>query len=236
MLSAVARSLSQLLTPPFRTVLAKSVGLALVLVFLLGFGLHRLLVWLATAAEAWAEGMLGTGVHTLLVIASSIVSIAAGLGIVVGAIFLMPAVTALVAGFFADEIALQVEHTYYPQEPIGTALPLGTAALEGLKTGLLGLGIYLFTLPFWLLAGVGVVMFFLATAFLLSREYFELAAMRYRSPQEAKRMRRMHQGTVFTAGLFIAAFVSIPIINFATPVFGTALMVHVHKQLSRGRR
>ncbi len=40
---------------------------------------------------------------------------------------------------------------------------------------------------------------------------------------------------VFAAGLIIAAFVSIPIVNFATPVFAMALMVHLHKQLSGPR-
>ena len=74
------------------------------------------------------------------------------------------------------------------------------------------------------------MIFFLATAFLLGREYFELAAMRYHPVAEAKRLRKEHQGTVFIAGLFIAAFVSIPIVNLATPLFGTALMVHVHKR------
>ena len=44
-------------------------------------------------------------------------------------------------------------------------------------------------------------------------------------------MRRRHQATVFIAGLFIAGFVSIPVLNLATPLFGTALMVHVHKKL-----
>jgi len=33
-----------------------------------------------------------------------------------------------------------------------------------------------------LLAGFGAVMFFLATAYLLGREYFELAAMRLHNP------------------------------------------------------
>ncbi len=30
----------------------------------------------------------------------------------------------------------------------------------------------------------------------------------------------------------IAAFVSIPIVNLATPLFGMAFMVHMHKRLS----
>ncbi|MGZ3289591.1 MAG: sulfate transporter family protein, partial [Xanthobacteraceae bacterium] len=36
-------------------------------------------------------------------------------------------------------------------------------------------------------------------------------------------------------GLFIAAFVSIPIVNLATPLFGMAFMVHMHKRLSGPR-
>jgi len=87
-------------------------------------------------------------------------------------------------------------------------------------------------MPSLLLAGFGAVIFFLATAFLLSREYFELAAMRFRSPGEARALRKANQSTVFLAGLFIAAFVSIPILNLATPLFGTAFMVHLHKRLS----
>ena len=48
--------------------------------------------------------------------------------------------------------------------------------------------------------------------------------------------RKLHQGTVFVAGMFIAAFVSIPILNLATPLFGTAFMVHMHKKLAGPRR
>jgi uncharacterized protein involved in cysteine biosynthesis len=40
---------------------------------------------------------------------------------------------------------------------------------------------------------------------------------------------------VFSAGLIIAAFVSIPIVNLATPLFGMAFMVHMHKRLSGPR-
>ena len=52
---------------------------------------------------------------------------------------------------------------------------------------------------------------------------------------EAKAFRKANQASVFSAGLLIAAFVSIPIVNLATPLFGMATMVHLHKKLS-GRR
>jgi uncharacterized protein involved in cysteine biosynthesis len=76
---------------------------------------------------------------------------------------------------------------------------------------------------------------FLANAYLLSREYFLLAAMRFRPPAEAKAMRRAHRTSIFLAGLIIAMFVSIPIVNLATPLFAMAMMVHMHKRLSQRR-
>ena len=59
--------------------------------------------------------------------------------------------------------------------------------------------------------------------------------MRFRSPAEAKAMRKDNAAIIFTAGLVIAAFVSIPIVNLATPLFGMAFMVHMHKRLSGPR-
>jgi len=232
MLDAAAKAIAQILSPPFRSVLWRSIGLALILVAILGFGLHRLLAWLAGAGELWAEGALGPTYDTPLSILFWVFSIAAGLGIVLGAIFLMPAVTAFVASFFVDDIAEQVEREHYPADPVGRPVPLAAAMWEGIKTALLAILIYLCALPFLLFAGFGFVIFFVATAFLLGREYFDLAAMRFLSPEDARALRRKHTGTVFTAGLLIAAFVSIPIVNLATPLFGMALMVHMHKRLS----
>src|SRR5262249_58185001 len=93
----------------------------------------------------------------------------------------------------------------------------------------LGRGLFVFV------PGCGAVVFFVAPAYRRGRHYFELAAMRFHPPAEAKALRKRHQGTVFTAGLMIAAFVSIPIVNLATPLFGTALMVHMHKRLGGSR-
>jgi uncharacterized protein involved in cysteine biosynthesis len=229
MLDAAVKALSQLFSPPFRAVLLKSAGLALVLIVLAGIGLQRLLAWLATAGTDWLESVLGANAHTLLSILSWILSIAAGLGVIVGSILLMPAVTALVGSFFVDEIALAVERTHYPAEPAGRPPPAIRSLIEGIKTALLAVLVYLVALPFLLFAGFGAVIFFLATAYLLGREYFELAAMRYHPIAEAKRLRQTHQGTVFVAGLLIAAFVAVPIVNLATPLFAMALMVHVRR-------
>jgi CysZ protein len=236
MLDAAIKALSQMFSPPFRTVLLKSVGLALVLVVLIGIALQRLFVWLATAGEGWAGGLLGPGAQIPLTVLGWIFSIAAALGIVVGAIFLMPAVSALVGSFFADDIAFEVERRHYPDDPAGTPVPIARAMIEGVKIALLALVVYLLALPFLLVAGLGIAIFFIATAFVLGRGYFELVAMRHHSVAEAKRLRKEHHGTVLIAGLFVATFVSIPIVNLATPLFGTAMMVHVYKRIATSRK
>ncbi len=235
MLNAAFKALSQILSPPMRSILWKSVGLALVLIVAISIALQRLLAWLATMGEMWAEGMVGPDYSTVLNVFAWIVSIAASLGVVVGAIFLMPAITSLVASFFVDDVADIVEREHYPAEKPGVALPVGRAMAEGVKTALLTVLVYLIALPFVLILGAGFILFFFATAWLLGREYFELAAMRFRTPQEAKLMRKQDSMTVFTAGMFIAAFVSIPIVNLATPLFGMTFMVHMHKRLSGTR-
>jgi uncharacterized protein involved in cysteine biosynthesis len=232
MLDAAFKSLDQMFSPPFRTVLLKSVGLAMLFLAVAAIVMFRLLEWLSGAGMGWLEGTIGSMAHGPLAVLGWIVAIALSLGLFTGAILLMPAATALVASFFADEIAERVERSHYPGDPPGVALPLWLAAVQGAKTALLALAVYLCALPFFLFAGIGAVMFFIATAWLLGREYFELAAMRFHPVAEAKALRRRHQATVFTAGLFIAGFVSIPVLNLATPLFGTALMVHVHKRLA----
>jgi CysZ protein len=236
MLNAVAKALAQMFTPPFRVVLLKSVGLAIAVLIVLGIALNRLLLWLTGEGGQWVEANLGSVAHWPVWALGWLLAFAIGFGLVFGAIFLMPAVTSAIASFFADEIAEQVERVHYPADPPGTALPITRASLEGIKIALLSLLVYLCCLPFLLLAGFGALMFFLATAYLLGREYFELAAMRFHPPHEAKALRRNHRATVFTAGCFIAAFVLIPILNLATPLFGTAFMVHIHKRLAGGPR
>jgi CysZ protein len=231
MLAAVVDAFTQMFAPPLRAILWKSIGLALVLIVAVAIALDRLIVHFIGAGGASVETAFGPHAELPVGAIAWLLSVAAGLGILVGSVFLMPAVTAVVGSFFADRIAEEVEREHYPADPPGKALPLWIAAWEGGKTALLAVAIYLCAAPLLLLAGFGAVIFFLATAYILGREYFELAAMRFRPPAEAKALRKRNATMVYIGGLFIAAFVSIPIVNLATPLFAMALMVHVHKRL-----
>src|SRR5665213_1617550 len=235
MIDAAARAFADLFKPALRRVLLKSIGLALLLIVLIGIGLHHIIAALADSGATWAEQTAGFAPHAAWSALAFILSVMAGLGIITGALFLMPAVTAFAGSFFVDEVAGVVEREHYPAELAGRALPFFRALVEGIKIALLSLLVYLCALPFIFFAGLGVVILLLANAYLLSREYFELAAMRFRPPGEAKAMRKAHSAYIFLCGLVIAVFVSIPVVNLATPIFAMAFMVHVHKKLSGPR-
>jgi CysZ protein len=141
-------------------------------------------------------------------------------------------VTALVAGLFLDDVAEVVEKTDYPADPPGRAMPAIPAlwlALKFLGVVILGNVVALLLL---LLPGINIAAFFLVNGYLLGREFFEFAAMRHRSEAEAKAMRRRNGLTVFGAGLVIAAFLAVPLLNLLTPLFAAAMMVHLHKMVA----
>jgi CysZ protein len=235
MIDAAVKALAQMLTPALRSVLLKAIGLALTLIAIVSIVLQRVLSALAEHGASWAEQTSGFAHHAVWSALAWVLSIMAGIGIITGALFLMPTVTAFVGSFFVDETAEAVEREYYAAEPPGRALPFFRALIEGLKIAWLALLVYLCALPFLLFAGVGVIILFLANSYLLGREYFELAAMRFRPPFEAKAMRKANAAYIFLAGMVIAVFVSIPVVNLATPIFAMAFMVHVHKRMSSKR-
>ena len=124
MFDAAAKAISQMFTPPFRTVLWKSIGLAILILILLAFGLHRLFGWFAGEGAHYLEGLTGPGMQTPLHALLWVLAIMAGFGLFAGAIFIMPAVTSFVASFFSDEIAAEVEHVHYPADPPGVPVPV----------------------------------------------------------------------------------------------------------------
>ena len=94
----------------------------------------------------------------------------------------------------------------------------------------------LIALVLLLVPGINLAIFFLVNGYLLGRELFEFAAMRFLPEAEAKASRRRNAGTVFLAGLVIAAFMAVPLINLLSPLFACAMMVHLHKSVERAEK
>ena len=212
----------QVLSRPLRRILWRSLGLTLALLALLWFGLTRLFGYYLKGNPLSVDYPILDGFAFFL----------AGAGLLIALIYVLPAVSALVAGFFLDDAAEIVERTDFPGEPPGRALPAGRALLYGMRFAGLALLVNLAALTLFFVPVVNVVAFFAANAYLLGREYFELAAGRFRPLTEAAEMRREHRVTVMLAGAMVAGLVLVPVLNLLTPLFGIALMVHVHKRLS----
>ena len=85
MIAAAIAALNDVFSPPFRAVLWKSLGLTLVLLIGVWFGLQALLSLFVALPYPWLE---------------TTIAIVAGLGVFVGLIFLIAPVTALMAGLF----------------------------------------------------------------------------------------------------------------------------------------
>jgi len=100
MLDAAAKALSQMFSPPFRSMLFKSIGLAILLLIGFAIGLNRLFGWLAGVGQGYLDGVIGPGMQTPLHALIWVLAIMAGFGLAAGAVFVMPAVTAFVASFF----------------------------------------------------------------------------------------------------------------------------------------
>lgn len=213
---------------PFRGVLFKSIGLTLLILVGLWFGLQGVF---DAYAMPWVDALL-PGLPSWAGWLGIAAAIIAGLGFALALALLIAPVTALVAGLFLDEIAEVVEREDYPADPPGQAIPALQSFVLALKFfGVVVLG-NIVALILLLIPGVNIAAFFLVNGYLLGREFFEFAAMRFRPEAEAKALRRRHSGTIFLAGLVIAAFLAVPVLNLATPLFAAAMMVHLHKSIA----
>ncbi|WP_322882969.1 sulfate transporter family protein [Sinorhizobium medicae] len=211
-----------------RTVFWKVIGLTLLALVALWFALREVFVWLALP---WIDALM-PGTPDWAGWLTFVVGLFASLGLALALALLLAPVTALIAGFFLDDVAEVVEKRDYPAEAPGTPLPLVEAITGSAKfLGVVVLGniVALFLL---LVPGVNIVAFFLVNGYLLGREFFEFAAMRHRPPAEARLFRAKHRSTVFLAGLLLAAFLAVPLLNLLTPLFAAGMMVHLHKMLS----
>ncbi|MGQ4274480.1 sulfate transporter family protein [Terrihabitans sp. B22-R8] len=218
MIQAALLALRQAFSPQFRSTLFKTIGLALVFLVLLG-------VLLQTLVTRFID--LNNPNYDL------IASILSGMGIFVALIFLIGPVVSLVAGFFQDNIAARVEAEHYPGDVPGQELPTGRSILLAVRFALLVLAVNLGALVLLLVPGVNLIIWWVANGYLLGREYFEFAAMRFLPEEEAKAVRKAYSGRVFIGGLMIAALMAIPIVNLTTPLVASAFMVHVFKGVQR---
>ena len=227
--NAFLRALDDLFERRALAVLLKGVALALALLAAIFVVIAQVIGWVLPDQVTlpfigpvdWIDSVVSWGAVGLMLVLSP---------------FLMAPVASAFIGLFLEEVADAVEERHYPGLPALADKPLAQSMEEALR--FFGVvvaanlaALLLMVVPlFWPFAPL---IFGAVNGYLLGREYFEFAAMRYRTPAEARAYRVQNRGLVFTAGLVIAAFLAVPILNLMTPLFAAGLMVHLHKKLSR---
>ena len=186
MFDAAVKALTQMFSPPFRRVLFKSIGLGAAAD---RADRHRRSIavfsWLADSGAAWAEA-IAWAAHTAWQCWPGCCRSRPALGIITGAVFLMPAVTAFV-GSSSSTRSPRGRAQLLPGRPPGRrAAAWPRAARRHQDRAARHRWSICARCRSCCSRGFGLVIMFLATAYLLSREYFVLAAMRFHPPAEAK--------------------------------------------------
>ncbi len=220
-------ALRDLFSAPFRAVLWKTLGLTALALVALWFAVR----WLFAAVAIPFFAGFAPDMPAWMENAEGFAGFAAGLLLAILLGFLIAPVSAVIAGLFLDDAAEVVEAEN--GGPVGREMPIGRSVILSAKFfGVVILGNLLaFTLL--LVPVVNLFAFFVVNGYLLGREYFTFAALRYRPEAEADATRARHGGRVFLAGLLIAAFLAVPILNILTPLFAAALMVRLHGAVAR---
>ena len=218
MIKAFFNAVNDVTSPEFRSVLWKSVGLTLVLFVGVLLAVETALSFLTLVPWPWLQ---------------TIIAVGTGLGLVAAFFFLMAPVTAMFAGLFLDWIATRVEQRHYANDRPGKPLSTMRSLVFGLQFALLAIAINAVVLPLVFFAGFGIVLILATNAYLLSREYFEMAATRFMSPAAASSLRKDNFLKIYLAGFVPAALALVPIVNLVCPLFATSFFVHIFKSVQQ---
>lgn len=148
-------------------------------------------------------------------------------------VFLMVPVASAFSGLFLEDIADAVEDRHYPGLPPVTPLRLADTIIDSANFLGLLIAVNLLALVLYVFAGPAIpLVFWSINGWLLGREYFTLVAMRRLGRQGAKDLRARHKGTIWLAGVLMAAPLSLPLVNLVVPVLGVATFTHIFHRLN----
>mgnify|MGYP001181377177 FL=1 len=215
MFSALTKGIRQLSDPTTRQLVWLSIGIA-ILTFLILFGcIEMALRFTSIFHTGWMEaiadilGRLAGGILTWL---------------------LFPAAISAVVGLFLERAVRTVEARHYPalppiedRPPVESLLTAGKflVILVALNLALL---FFIFTGPLYL------ILYYLVNGYLISREFFELVAVRRIDSGLASALRKQFQAPLLIMGTIFAFLMTIPIVNLLTPIIATATMVHLFEK------
>jgi len=159
---------------------------------------------------------------------NAVIAAAGGIGALVAGALVYPALVTVLIGLFSEPICRRVETLHYPERGPGREQPLaeiliGTINFAG-KT--LALNIVTLLLTF-IIPGVNIFVFIAINGYLVSVEYFEMAAVRRVDLKQANVLRKRHFLRLWGAGAVFAVAMMVPVVGIVAPVVAMIFMVHV---------
>lgn len=218
MFESINRTLAQLGDPRLRGVLVVAVAATLALI-----------VALAAIVGAGIDALQATGIGWL----DDLLGWAGALATLVLAFLFFPGMVQVISGLFADRVAEAVEAAHYPALGPARHQTIGEILTDSLRFAAISIGLNLLALPFYLIPGLNLMLFYTLNGYLLGREYAEMVAVRRLDRAGVKAFRKQNRGALFTAGVVIAVLATIPVVNLATPVLATAFALHEFERLRR---
>ena len=226
MLGDLGRALGQLGDRRFLRVFGLSLLLtgALLAAFLAGWG------WVVSLIPA-EFSLFGIQLGALGGAAGVVAWIAGGLA----AVFLMFPVAAVFIGLFLEDIADAVEAKHYPALPPAGRMGFWEMLGDGLLFAATLIGANLLALAVYLVSGpLGPFVFLAVNGWLLSRQYFELAAARRRGAARARALRKAQGAGLLPLGVVMALGLSVPVLALAVPVLAVAAFTHAAHRAAGG--
>lgn len=212
MIRAFSLAIAQLGDPKIRKIITISLIVTIIV--------YSLLV----AGTSWL--MFGTQLLQGLPLWESILDWSALILVPVVALFLFPAVMTGIMGVFLEDVVKAVEARHYPGLPTAREIPFAESLFASVRLVVLALCLNLLILPLLFFPLVGQVAFFALNGYLISREYFEVVALRRQSAGVVKNLRRAYLGPVWLTGAITTLLLVIPVVNILAPIIGVAAMTH----------
>lgn len=212
------KALGQLGDPRLRNAIVLSAIASLLLIAALGMTIWVLLDSVALLGGWFDDVLAWLGALAVLVL---------------GLLF-FPGASNAICGLFLDSVSAAVEARHYPDLGPARSQPIGEALAGSVRFLAVSIALNLVLLPVYILApGLNLVIFYGANGYLMGREYFEMVAARRMPAAEARELRQRRAGSVWFSGVLIAVVTTVPILNLAGPVIGTALMLHTFERLRK---
>ena len=212
MIQSLLKGVSQLRDPSTKKVVLISVG-ASVLTYIVLFGFINLaLNYTSIFQIRWIEVLSDFLGHFAAVMLTWL---------------LFPATISAIIGLLLENIASAVEARHYPNLPPISNPPLfSSLVISGKFLALLlvlniGLLFLLFTGPVYL------VLYYLINGYLISREFFDLVALRRLNLARSRVLQKRFKYHLIFLGTIFVFLMKVPIVNLLVPIIATATMVHL---------